>query len=210
MASILIRTVIIYALLTFTLRIMGKRQIGELDVGDLVSTLLISEIAAIPIDDPDIPLFNAFVPILFIFSLEVILSTIKNKSEKIKRCLDGEAVFIIYKGRLLQRALKSNRISINELLSSLRAQGVGDIKDVEYALVEQNGSISVLERGGAQMAHAVIIDGEIIHSTLKYLGLGVGWISERLCEIGLMQDEVFLMTVDDSGEINVIRKEKKK
>ena len=89
MASILIRTLIIYILLTFTLRIVGKRQIGELDVGDLVSTLLISEIAAIPIDDPDIPLLNAVVPILFIFSLEVILSTLKNKSERFKRCLDG-------------------------------------------------------------------------------------------------------------------------
>jgi len=210
MASILIRTVIIYALLTFTLRIMGKRQIGELDVGDLVSTLLISEIAAIPIDDPDIPLFNAFVPILFIFSLEVILSTIKNKSEKIKRCLDGEAVFIIYKGRLLQSALKNTRISINELLSSLRAQGVGDISDVEYALVEQNGSISVLEGGKAKMAHSVIIDGEVIEETLGYLGYDDRWLRKELMKLGKSCDEIFLMTVNDEGEINVIEKENKK
>lgn len=210
MASILIRTVIIYALLTFTLRIMGKRQIGELDVGDLVSTLLISEIAAIPIDDPDIPLFNAFVPILFIFSLEVILSTIKNKSEKIKRCLDGEAVFIIYKGRLLQSALKNTRISINELLSSLRAQGVGDISDVEYALVEQNGSISVLERGKAKMAHSLIIDGEVIEETLRYLGYNDRWLKKELMKLGKSCDEIFLMTVNDEGEINVIEKENKK
>lgn len=210
MASILIRTVIIYALLTFTLRIMGKRQIGELDVGDLVSTLLISEIAAIPIDDPDIPLFNAFVPILFIFSLEVILSTLKNKSEKIKRCLDGEAVFIIYKGRLLQSALKNTRISINELLSSLRAQGVGDISDVEYALVEQNGSISVLEEGKAKMAHSVIIDGEVIEETLGYLGYDDRWLRKELMKLGKSCDEIFLMTVNDQGEINVIEKENKK
>ena len=79
-ASILIRTVIIYVILAISLRLMGKRQIGELDIGDLVSTLLISELAAIPIDDPDIPLMNAVLPILFIFSLEIIMSSIKNKS----------------------------------------------------------------------------------------------------------------------------------
>lgn len=210
MASILIRTLIIYILLTFTLRIMGKRQIGELDVGDLVSTLLISEIAAIPIDDPDIPLLNAIVPILFIFSLEVILSTLKNKSERVKRCLDGESVFIIYKGRLLQSALKNNRISINELLSAIRGQGVGDIKDVEYALVEQNGSISVIEKNKGELAHAVVIDGEVIEATVKHLGYNEGWLDKRLGECGAGLGEIFLMTVTDKGDINIIYKDKEK
>ena len=88
MTSILIRTLIIYLLLSFSLRIMGKRQLGELDVSELVSTLLISEIAAIPIDEPDIPLLNAVIPILFILSAEVILSTIKNKNEKFKNLIE--------------------------------------------------------------------------------------------------------------------------
>ena len=82
MTSIVIRTVIIYVLLSFSLRIMGKRQLGELDVSELVSTLLISEIASIPIDDPDLPLLNAIIPILFILSVEILLSALKNKSEK--------------------------------------------------------------------------------------------------------------------------------
>ena len=105
MVSIIIRTAIIYILLSFELRIMGKRQIGELDVSELVSTLLISELAAIPIDDPDIPLLNAIIPMLFILSAEILLSTVKNKSEKLKRIIDGEPTYIIYKGRLLQSAL---------------------------------------------------------------------------------------------------------
>ena len=210
MASILIRTIIIYFLLTFTLRIMGKRQIGELDVGDLVSTLLISELAAIPIDDPDIPLLNAVIPILLIFSLEIILSTIKNKSERMKRVLDGEAVYIIYKGRLLQDALRTNRISINEFLSAVRGAGVGDILDIEYALVEPNGSVSIIERDrSSSLAHPIIIDGEIIECELRRAGYDVRWLSKKMAEKKISQAEIFLMTATDNGEINIIKKEEK-
>lgn len=209
MASILIRTVIIYTLLTAALRIMGKRQIGELDVSDLVSTLLISELAAIPIDDPDIPLMNAVLPIIFIFSLEVLLSTVKNKSEKLKSMLDGDACFIIYKGRLLQSALKDNRISVNELMSAVRAQGIGDLKDVEYAILEQNGSISVLEANKAQMAHTIVIDGEPIKAECELLGWDRRKIEKKLKKSGADIKDVFLMTVDDQGEINIIKKEDK-
>ena len=130
MASIIIRTAIVYILLTISLRITGKRQLGELDVGELVCTLLISELMAIPIDDPDIPLLNAVIPTLFVISLEIIISAIKNKSEKLKRAVEGTPTYIIYKGRLLQDVLKENRISINELLSEMRKQSITDLRDV--------------------------------------------------------------------------------
>ena len=125
---------------------MGKRQLGELDVSDLVSTLLVSEIASIPIDDPDIPLLNAVLPILFILAVEVILSTMKNKSEKLKGFMEGKPTYIIYKGRLLQKILKDNRISLNELMSEMRSQGVGSIDEIEYATIEQNGTISIFKK----------------------------------------------------------------
>ena len=96
MVSIVIRTLIIYLVLLISLRIMGKRQLGELDASELVSALLISELASIPIDDPDIPLLNAIIPILLIFSMEIILSTIKNKSEFLKRTIEGKPAYIIY------------------------------------------------------------------------------------------------------------------
>ena len=144
MASILVRTVIVYILLSFSLRVMGKRQLGELDVMELVSTLLISELASIPIDDPDIPLLNAIIPILLILSAEVIISTLKNKSEKLKEAIEGKPVYIIYKGKLLQDALRENRISVNELLSEIRTQGIADISEINYAILEQNGKITVV------------------------------------------------------------------
>lgn len=207
MTSIVVRTVIVYILLSFSLRIMGKRQLGELDVSELVSTLLISEIASIPIDDPDIPLMNAIIPILFLLAIEIILSTVKNKSERLKKVIEGKPEYIIYKGRLLQKALKDNRISMNELLSEIRLQGIGDIDDVYYATVEQNGSLSVLKKDDCNMAHPLIIDGMIIEENLKAQGYDEKWLSKRLDEKGINKDQVFLMTVNDEGQINIIKKE---
>ena len=207
MASILIRTIIIYILLTVSLRIMGKRQIGELDVGDLVSTLLVSELAAIPIDDPDIPLMNAVIPILLVICLEIVLSTIKNKSAFLKRTFDGEPVYIIYNGRLLQSNLRDNRISLDELLSELRSQGVFDICEVEYAIIEQNGTLSVKKYDGESIAHTLLIDGEILTDSVYRLGLDRRWVEKRLAELEMTVSETFLMTVDGDGKTTVIKKE---
>lgn len=205
MASILIRTLLIYILLFLSLRIMGKRQIGELDVGDLISTLLISELAAIPIDDPDIPLMNAVLPTLVIISIEIILSTLKNKSERLKRAVEGEPVYIIYKGRLLQEALRRNRISVNEVLSGIRSQGAADISEVEYALVEQNGTLSIAKAGETPMAHAIIIDGARQNEVIRWLGVTDKDILHALS--GRDEHEVFLMTATDTKKINVIMRE---
>ena len=183
MTSIVARTIIIYVLLSFTLRIMGKRQLGELDVGELVSTLLVSEIASIPIDDPDIPLLNAVIPILFILSIEIILSTIKNKSERLKQVIEGNPEYIIYKGRLLQRVLSENRISINELLSEIRSQGIGNIGEVYYACIEQNGSLSVIKKDDSVMAHVLIVDGHLLHEALKAQGYNEEWLNKQLAKI---------------------------
>ena len=209
MTSIVVRTVIIYLLLSVSLRIMGKRQLGELDVSELVSTLLISEIASIPIDDPDIPLLNAVIPILFILSVEIILSTVKNKSEKMKGLIEGRPEYIIYKGRLLQSSLTRNRISINELLSEMRSQGIGDIEEVYYAAIEQNGSLSILKKDDSTMAHVLIIDKNVIEGNLKYHGFDQKWLKQRLDEARVRQEEVFLMTISDEGKINIIKKEEK-
>ena len=209
MTSIVARTIIIYVLLSFTLRIMGKRQLGELDVGELVSTLLVSEIASIPIDDPDIPLLNAVIPILFILSIEIILSTIKNKSERLKQVIEGKPEYIIYKGRLLQRVLSENRISINELLSEIRSQGIGNIGEVYYACIEQNGSLSVIKKDDSVMAHVLIVDGHLLHEALKAQGYNEEWLNKQLAKRKTRIEDVFLLTVTDDGEINLINKEKK-
>lgn len=208
MASIFFRTILIYIMLSISIKIMGKRQIGELEVGELVSTLLISEIASLPIADPDIPLLNAIIPVLLLVCLEIIISTVKNKSQRLKKIIEGMPTFIVYRGKLMQSALRENRISVNELLAEMRIQGVGDIKDIKYALLEQNGKLSLIKEDEGNLAHAIIIDGDIEKGELKKLGYDEGWVRKKLSCEGVRTSEIFLMTVDDSGNINIIRKEK--
>ena len=205
MVIIAVRCIIIYVLLTFAMRITGKRQIGELDVGDLVSTLLISELAAIPIDDPDVPLLNAVIPILIIVSLEIIISALKNRWRPLKKAVEGRPVYIIYKGRLLEEALVNNRISINELLAEMRGEGIFDISEVEYGIIEQNGKLSLFKKTDTAFAHTLIADGEIMTETVKRLH-AEGVIKKALKDTDAK--DIMLLTVDDSGAVNTIRREK--
>ena len=180
MVSIFVRTFIIYLLLTLSMKIMGKREIGELDVGELVSTLLISEVAAIPIDDPDLPLMNAIVPILFILSLEILISYGKTKSNKLKSAIEGRASYLIYKGRIIESSLKENRLTLNELLAEIRTQGIADFEDVGYAVLEQNGRISIIKRDEGEMRHNLVIDGEYMTDEIRLSGTTKGEIDKEL------------------------------
>ncbi len=209
MVSIFIRTILVYILLNVVLNIMGKRQIGELEVGELVCTLLISEIAAIPISDPDIPLLWAVVPIIFICSIEVALSAIKNRCTKVKRAVEGNSLYIIYKGRLRQNVLLENRISINEVLTEIRIQGFGGIGDVEYGILEQNGKISLFDKN-TTLSHFLVIDGEVNKNAMRELGYNEGWLNRVLREEKLSLGEVFLLSVDDDGKRNIVKKEVEK
>ncbi len=192
------------------MKLMGKRQIGELEINELVTTFVISEVAALPIADPDIPLLNAVVPILLIVCLEIIISSAKNKSEKLKKCIEGEPIFLIYRGKLSQRALADNRISVNELMCEIRLQGIADVNSVEYAVLEQNGKISIFEKENSKnFTHAVIIDKEINKDSLKLLGYDEGWLSSELARRKVTKNDVFLMTANKNGDTTIIIKEER-
>ena len=208
MASIFIRTVFIYLFLSIAIKIMGKRQIGELEISELVSTLVLSEVAALPIADPDIPLMNAVIPIISIVCLEIIISSLKNKHDTLKKYIEGEPTYLVYKGVLNQEALLKNRISINELLSEMRAQGSYDIRGVDYAILEQNGKLSVFENQEVKsFAHPLIIDRSIDKNSLQLLGYDENWLNNVLKKNKITSEEIFLMTVDEDGYINIIRKD---
>ena len=207
MLSIFIRTILFYVLLNIMLKIMGKRQIGELEVSELVSTLLISEIAAAPLTDGNIPILYAVIPILFICAMEISIAFTKNKLDFVKKAVEGKALYIIYKGRLRQKVLSDNRISMNEILTEMRIQGIGDISEVEYALLEQNGKISLLKKDEG-VTHTLIIDGSIDQREMSEVGLSEGEL-ERLIG-GKRTSEVFLLTLDDNGKKNIIWKDGKK
>ncbi len=211
MTSIFIRTIIVYIILTIMMKILGKRRIGELEAGELVSTLLISEIAAIPIGDGDLPIINAVVAIVFICAVEVALSAIKNKSKLVKVAVEGECDYIIYKGRLLQGALEENRLSINEVLSEMRAQGVSDIGEIYYAILEPNGKLSIIKNEDRnKVSHAIVIDGKTDEKKLKRRGYNQGWLDNVLHENKVNMEDVFLLTVKEDGSVSIIKKEGKK
>ena len=207
MAAIFIRTLFIYLFLSISIKIMGKRQIGELEVEELVSTLVISEVAALPIADPDIPLMNAIIPVLFIVCLEIIISYVKNKSALLKKYVEGEPIYLVHRGTLLQSVLKENRLSVNELLCEMRIQGVSSIEEIDYAVLEQNGSISIFKKDDTPLSHPLIVDGEVDLKMLTELGHDEGWLKKQLSKKSLAAEDVFLMTVDDNNGIYIIRKE---
>lgn len=204
MTSIFFRTTIIFIMLSLCMKLMGKREIGELEVGELVTTLLISEICSIPIDDPDIPLLNAIIPVLFIVSCEILISFVKNKSRRLKKVFDGNTVYLISNGKINQKALRDNRISIEELFASIRQNGVGSLSDVSYCILEANGRISVI-KNDSTLSYIAISDGEAIPELLKKRGLDKSWLKKNLN--GNKEKDVFLMTVDEDGTTNIILKE---
>ncbi|MBP5210128.1 MAG: DUF421 domain-containing protein [Clostridia bacterium] len=146
MAAIFVRTILLYALLTLLFRLMGRRQVGELDVSELISTLLLSEIASLPIDDPDIPLLFAVVPIVVIVCVEVALTALRVHSRRAKRLLGASPVLLIDRGRICQQTLGRMRITVEELFSECRQKGFGRPDEIEYAVLEENGKLSLLPK----------------------------------------------------------------
>lgn len=214
MATVFIRTIIIYLVFLLTFRIMGKRQVGELQISELVITFMLSELAVNPIQDMSIPILYAIIPLIVLISFEVVLSFLITKSPRVKKLLVGNPSFIIKKGRLDQRELSKLRMGLSELIAELRLKDVKDIADVDYAILEENGKLSVFQKPSANqnnsggIGHAIIIDGCINESNLKQINKTNEWLRKYLKKKGLMLKSIFLMTCDDSGTTNIIIKEK--
>lgn len=222
MTTILIRTLIIYAALIIIMRFMGKRQLGELEIADLVTTLLISEVASLPLTDPDVPLSRAVFPILVLMSLEVLLSGGLLKFPFLKKILSIRPAILICHGVPDRRTMRSVRISTEEMLSQLRQKDVADIDEVEYAILEPNGQISVVKKATYQQAtlgqlgikttetgmmHLVISDGEVNLRNLELAGKDRRWLDAFLGANRLTVSEVFMLLVDDDGQVRLFGKE---
>ncbi len=221
MSTIFIRTLIIYIILIGTMRIMGKRQVGQLEVSELVTTFLLSELASFSITDDGIPLLFSVIPILTLLAIEVIASFAITKSKKLKKIFIGHPTMIICKGVLDQKELARNRISLEELFGQLRLKSITSLDEIEYAILEQNGQLSVITKNSKQpvsaediklevsqkgIAHAIVIDGVINDYNLKVSGKGKLWVERRLEKRGTCADNVFLFTIDDAGnEVLILR-----
>ena len=220
MATIFYRIATIYILLFVTVRILGKRQVGELEVSELITTLLLSEVAALPVADPEIPLLYALIPLLFILSLELLITCLKNRFAPLKSLFEPKATPLIVNGKIDQKALKKLRISVNELMGELRLKGVEDPSDVLLGTVEQNGRLSILftpeqspltkssadgKPGG--YGNPVILDGVLDPNGLTSAGIGEKEVGAILKKNKIELDEVFLLTVRADGHYTITKKE---
>ena len=223
MATILIRTATIYVILLITMRIMGKRQLGELEIPELVTTLLISEIASLPIADRSIPIMHAVIPLVTILTIEMILSVILLKFPALKNMASTRPSVLIRHGKLDQGEMRRVRISLDELISELRQSGISSLGDVDYAILEQNGKLSlVLKRRCSPptledlklptqetgIFHALIEDGRVDNYNLKLLGHDRAWLEAYLKEQGKRAGDIFFLGLNDGGEFYCIDKEK--
>ena len=222
MLLIFTRTVIIYAILTLLMRLMGKRQLGELDVGELVITILLSEIASLPITNPEKSMLHAIIPITTLAVLEILTSFLILKFPPIKKILASKPSIIIAHGRLDKKAMRRVRISIEDLVSQIRQNGIFDLDEVDYAILEENGKMSIipkaknrqpdfedlgLQTADSGMMHIIISDGIINGHGLKLIKKDEKWLLSILHERSIPIKEVFCMTIDDAGRIYIIKED---
>lgn len=222
MATILLRTVIIYIILMVAMRLMGKRQIGELEVADLVTTLLISEIASLPITDNTLPLSHAIIPIAILISFEICTSAITVRFPKFKKLITARPATLIVNGKMQRKAMFEARISNDELMTELRQNGYIDINDVNFAILEKSGKITVIPKARANtptceqleiktrdtgIFHIVVDNGTPNAYGLSQVGLSREQLKHKLGKQGRNISDVFLMLISDSGEERIIYKE---
>ena len=215
MATVLLRTVIIYFIFTISVRLVGKRQIGELQLSEFVTMLMLSELAINCIQDISFPMSYSLLPMIFLLCSEVIISFLITKSRKMKNLFLGAPNIIIKEGILNQNELAKQRMSINELLSELRLKDIDDISKVDYAIIEPNGKLSVFEKkkGGGSVdktdfCYAIIVDGEVDEGSLDYLKIDKYWIEKFLKSKGYKLNEIFLMTLTRDKKSSIILKDK--
>ena len=217
-----IRTVIIYIFLIIAMRIMGKRQLGELQPVELVVTLLISDLAAVPMQESGMPLLVGLIPIFVLVAMELLLSGLMLKLPWVSRMISGNPIVIVNNGKLEEKALKRLRLTLDDLMEALRPQNYFDLRDIQYAVAETNGKISVFPIPAKQpvtcgdvdkvppdsgMPVVVISDGRFSQWAMELLSLTEEWVKEILIQNSLPQEQVFLMTVDKSRRYFILRKE---
>jgi uncharacterized membrane protein YcaP (DUF421 family) len=206
LAVIFIRTIVIYMLLLAVMRLSGKRQIGEIQISELVTTFLLSDIASYPLTDPAIPLLNAVVPIFTIIPLEIIFSFLTTKSARLKKILDGNPSIIVLHGKIQKKEMSRVRLSMEDLLCELRLKNIASVSDVDYAIVEQNGQISVFQKKEAPLSHAVVIDGILNEKLLHKIRKNKHWLDQILQENKICDlHNIFLLSVTDDESVTLIR-----
>lgn len=223
MVIAVVRTIILYLIIIFGIRLLGKHQVGELEPAEFVLALIIADIASVPMQDYGIPLLMGIIPIVTLLCLSMILSLLTMKSLKLRALLAGVPSILIRDGKMDQKEMRRTRMTLDEVLEELRLQGYTDPACVKYAILETNGQLSILPYADqkpptakdlgvcvpdAGLPLVLINDGRLISDNLRRRGLDENWLHKRLEEYQVSGvDKVFLLTVDEQNQTYFIRKE---
>lgn len=226
MFVVLIRTIVLYLLIIAGLRLLGKRQLGELEPTELTLALIIADLASVPMQDNGIPLLTGIIPIAVLLCLASILSVLSAKSIRFRTILCGRPSVVVSDGRVMEQELRRNRLTVDELLEELRILGYIDLQAIKFAVLESNGQLSVLPRATQMPVTAgqmkikpqetglpiiVISDGRLLSKSLAAQGRDEKWLYRQLAAHGLTSPrQVFLLTVDQYGNTYCVPKEGKK
>lgn len=219
-----LRTVIVYCVLIVVIRLMGKRQIGQMEPTEFVVTMLVANLAAIPAQDSGIPLFSGIVPILTVLGMELVFSHLSLKSVFLRKLLCGKPVILIENGNILQNNLRRTRVTLDELTGHLREKDILDLSTVQYAILETNGNLSVFPYPKERPASAadagipvkkqhlpltIISDGFLVEDNLKKSGKNEAWLQKILKKNHAQIESTWLLTIDGSDKVLFYRKEQK-
>lgn len=225
MLTVLIRSVVLYLCIMLFMRLMGKRQLGELQPAELVISVLISNIVSLPVEDPNVPLLMGIIPVAMLVGLELIVSVLSLRFRSIRTLMGGNPVMIIHNGVIDQGALKTLRFSIDDLMESLRSQGIFDLSQIQYAIVETNGTVSILpyEKDAPatptqlkltlaprEVPVVVISDGMVLEDGLRGASMSRKQLNRILEKEQVSVRDVFLFSADKSHRYTLIQKENKK
>ena len=216
MLIILIRTIMLYILVLLVMRFMGKREIGQLQPFELVISIMIADLASTPMSDIGIPIFNGIIPILGLLIMHLVISVANLKSIRFRQIICGKPSILIYRGRIDEKVMKSERYTVNELQERLRGKNVFNIGDVEYAILETSGEINVILKPEKQIptiddmnikkeyqgiAYDLVVDGVIQYDNLKKLNKDYKWLKKQINGFGYEPESALIVTIDGNNNI---------
>lgn len=219
------RSIFLYIIVLIVMRLMGKREIGQLQPFELAISIMIADLATIPMADTGIPIGNGIIPILGLLVMHLLISLINLKSIKLREIICGKPRILIYRGKIQEKALIKERFTINELQERIRSQNIVNLGDVEYAILETSGQITVIEKPNKRQAtpedfgimpeyegipYDLIVDGKIMKKNLKAIGKSYNWLKKEINKFGFNPEDALVATIDGKNQIFCQKKERKK
>ena len=201
------RSIILYVIVLIVMRLMGKREIGQLQPFELAISIMIADLATIPMTDTGIPIGNGIVPILGLLVMHLLISLINLKSTKLREIICGKPRILIYRGKIQEKAMIKERFTINELQERIRSQNIVNLGDVEYAILETSGQITVIEKPNKGIPYDLVVDGKIMFKNLEAIGKDYNWLKKEVNKFNFNPEEALVVTIDGKGQIFCQKKE---